>query len=564
MRWIVGFCCAVVICVAGLEIVRRVAAGRSAVAADPAPLVVPHPAAPPQQAAVVEPARSKPQKPPKPPKVDPSDEFFQQGLIPEIRITLTPKEEEQLRRDVRRYVEISFTENGETTFGKVKMKLKGAAGSFRELDDRPALTLKMAKKGERYHGMDKFHLNNSVQDESYLHELLSAQLCAAAGVPAARVTHARVWLNGRDLGFYVLKEGMDEHFLKRHFGNAKGNFYDGGFCTDIDSPLEKDSGDGPDDRSDLQALTAACREGDQDTCWKLIDEKVDIEAFISFAAMELMLCHWDGYCQSRNNYRLCFRAEDNKACFIPHGMDQMFGDVNFSVFHVPEALVAHAVLENPAVQTRYRERVRELLPLFAPDKLNARIDAAHARLRPVMAAMSEDRARDFDGRAQGLKSQLSERAQAIRSQFSPEPISFNPEGWLQVENWAPRPQGDERLEVVERDGRPLLSLLPGPSNQVQASFRTKVRLARGRYRLDARVKTQGVTATPEEKGFGAGLRLSGGSRQNNLTGTTDWQTVSHEFEIAEDLQEVELVAELRSTAGSAEFDLESLRIHRLK
>ena len=109
-----------------------------------------------------------------------------------------------------------------------------------------------------------------------------------------------------------------------------------------------------------------------------------------------------------------------------------------------------------------------------------------------------------------------------------------------------------------------MSLTPGPSNHVQASFRTKVRLARGRYRLDARVKTNGVTASPEEKGFGAGVRLSGGSRQNNLTGTNDWRDISHEFEIGDDLQEVELVAELRSTAGSAEFDAESFRVHQLK
>jgi hypothetical protein len=44
----------------------------------------------------------------------------------------------------------------------------------------------------------------------------------------------------------------------------------------------------------------------------------------------------------------------------------------------------------------------------------------------------------------------------------------------------------------------------------------------------------------------------------------DWQVVSHEFEITQDLQEVELVVELRSTAGSAIFDLASLRVYKVK
>ena len=75
------------------------------------------------------------------------------------------------------------------------LKLKGAAGSFREWDDRPALTLNMGKlrKGGAYHGLVKFHLNNSVQDETYLHEWLCSDLFRRApGVPAPRkrVTHA--------------------------------------------------------------------------------------------------------------------------------------------------------------------------------------------------------------------------------------------------------------------------------------------------------------------------------------------------------------------------------------
>ena len=91
----------------------------------------------------------------------------------------------------------------------------GEAGSFRPVNDRPALTLNFDKYREKqkFHGLDKLHLNNSVQDGGYLNEHLASVIFNAGGVPAPRISHARVWLNGRDLGFYVLKEGFDSQFL---------------------------------------------------------------------------------------------------------------------------------------------------------------------------------------------------------------------------------------------------------------------------------------------------------------------------------------------------------------
>ena len=59
-------------------------------------------------------------------------------------------------------------------------------------------------------------------------------------------------LNGRDLGFYVLKEGFDHYFLRRYFDDASGNLYDGGFLKDLDGELKKQMGAGPEDRSDLK------------------------------------------------------------------------------------------------------------------------------------------------------------------------------------------------------------------------------------------------------------------------------------------------------------------------
>jgi spore coat protein H len=496
-----------------------------------------------------------------------SNAFFDQGMIPQIKIQLSQQEEQKLRADQRRFVDCTLIENGQTTYKKVAVKLKGAAGSFRNLDDKPAFTLKLKKKGERFHGLDKFHLNNSVQDESYLCELLGSQLFREARYPAARVTHARVWLNDRDLGFYVLKEGLDEPFLERNFGEAKGNLYDGGFCVDIDANLEKDAGDGPDDLSDLKALVNACREGDEAKRHQFIAEQLDVDAFLTYTALELMTCHWDGYLQNRNNYRVYFRGNDKRAQFIPHGMDQIFQDPNFSCFHDPGPIVANPVFRNLEWKAKYRRRVKELLPLFEAEKLHAKIDAAHARIRPVVASIHEDRARHLDDRVKDLKNRVADRAKNIRQQMAnlpPEPLLFDEGKTIALDEWLPKQEADAKLEERDVDGQPSYVIEVGPSNRTTASWRRKVLLVRGKYQLDADAKVTNVTAIGGDPQVGLGLRISGGQRQNNLVGSTGWQKVSLPIEITDQAREVELVAELRSTSGSGAFKKSGLRITKLE
>src|SRR5690349_9136147 len=120
--------------------------------------------------------------------------------------------------------------DGSRTYKDVSVHLKGAAGSFRPIDDRPALTLKFDKhvKGQTFHGLEKFSLNNSVQDPTYINEKISRELFEKAGIPVPRSDYAIVTLNGRSLGLYVLVEGFNKQFLSRYFKDVSGNLYDGG------------------------------------------------------------------------------------------------------------------------------------------------------------------------------------------------------------------------------------------------------------------------------------------------------------------------------------------------
>src|ERR1051325_4819048 len=96
-------------------------------------------------------------------KVIPGAELFTNGAVHRIRIRIATNELLALRQSNREYVRATV-EDGASSYQEVGIHLKGATGSFRSLDQKPALTLNFAKfKPEQsFHGLRKLHLNNSV------------------------------------------------------------------------------------------------------------------------------------------------------------------------------------------------------------------------------------------------------------------------------------------------------------------------------------------------------------------------------------------------------------------
>lgn len=500
---------------------------------------------------------------------DPSDVFFKKGEIPRLKLELAPADVEKLKANPRAYVPCRIRENDKTVYEGFEVKLKGSAGSFREFDDKPALTLKLDRdeKAENFHGLSKFHLNNSVQDDTYLREYLGSEIFRAAGVATARVTHARVWLNERDVGFYVLKEGFDKLLLKRWYENPDGNLYDGGFCQDVDADLEKDCGKGPKDHSDLRALREACAEPDLSKRWPLLAERLDLKSFTTFMAVELMIAHWDGYCLNSNNYRLYIDSRTGKASFLAHGMDQVLQDPEASILDAPGSIVASSVMKNPEWRAAYRKRIGELLPLFDADKLGRKIDEASKRIEAVL---DKDAAHAHAEAAQGLKELLAARQRSLerqRLQPEPRPLVFTPNIPVRIDGWKPMSMSeDATVEELKQAGENVLHVACGASGSCVAGFRRGVLLAKGRYRLHGLLQVKDVAPLAEEgaAGSGAGLRISGETRADGLVGTNAYKPVQFEFEVAEEQRDVELVVELRASKGELSIKAQSLRLTRLQ
>lgn len=495
-------------------------------------------------------------------------EYFDSADVHELRLEIEVKAADKLREAPREYVKAQLFEDGKKVPGKVEVKLKGAAGSYQDFDARPGLTVRVAKSadGTLFHGMQKFHLNNGAQDGSFLNEWLGAKLFHAAGYAAPRVQHVRLMINERDMGIYVLREGFDQLFVIRNFGSKDGLIYDGGFLQDIDQPLELDYGDEDDDARPLSKIASACYAMRFEDRLNETAELVDVDKFLTFMALERLCGHWDGYSLNCNNYRV-FIPEHGKAVFLPHGMDQLFGDPGAGLYDFARALVSRQVMESNALRERYRAELQRLKPIFCDtERWEKAIDAKADSLALVLKRINEEAAAQHRDEVQGLKDRFAERAKNLDSLINdglPQPQSFAETSTIQLQDWYP--DGDQERVAIsdeEMEGRRFLRLELKLNEEQHPSWRTGLLLPKGRYRFQARLKTDSVIPVESADARGAGIRILDGARENCLTGSNDWSDVTYDFAILEDLRHVELVVELHARFGKLLIDAESLKIEK--
>ncbi|MEY2930876.1 MAG: hypothetical protein RL033_1625, partial [Pseudomonadota bacterium] len=159
---------------------------------------------------------------------DASDELFAPENLVRFDVELSAESMLRLEEDPFTFV-FGTLRYREQELRSIGVRLKGEA-SFRALDDKPALRLKLDEfvPGQRLLGLKRLTLNNDVQDPSSLSQSLAYRLFRAAGLPAPRCNHALVYVNGKYYGLYSNVETEDKSFLSRWFSSNDGNLYEEG------------------------------------------------------------------------------------------------------------------------------------------------------------------------------------------------------------------------------------------------------------------------------------------------------------------------------------------------
>ena len=333
---------------------------------------------------------------------------FAPDQILDINITLPAAEWERMRTQARD-PELEFSKarlerpaerpytwfKGEVTidgvrFAKVGVRKRGYFGSSDE--ERPALNIDLAhfKEKNQFAGVTRFKLHNNNQDPSQVKQALAYQVFTSAGVPAPRCNFARVGINGHDLGIYSHIDRIDDEFLDRHFGNHEGNLYEAAlsdFRPGWIETFQKKNENGQTGRAELATVVEALQGNDVELLERL-ERVLDVDAFITFWAVESLINHWDGFAGHQNNAFVYHDPKSGKLRFIPWGPDSTFGDHHlFAPFQPPASVLAVSYLtrrlyNHPVTQERYRRRMKELLAtVWDERKLLAEADRMESLLR---------------------------------------------------------------------------------------------------------------------------------------------------------------------------------------
>jgi len=126
------------------------------------------------------------------------------------------------------YTSCTLIIDGET-FSNVGLRAKG--NNSRRLTEKYGLDRYSLKiefdhyEHGSYYGLDKFSLDSSFQDNSYLKTWITYDMMNHMGVPTALCSWVWVRVNGMDWGLFLAIEEPEEAFAWRNFGNDHGQLY---------------------------------------------------------------------------------------------------------------------------------------------------------------------------------------------------------------------------------------------------------------------------------------------------------------------------------------------------
>jgi CotH kinase protein len=310
---------------------------------------------------------------------------------------------------------------------------------------KPSLRVSFSKFGQarRFHGLSGFKLDNLGADPSMMRERLAYGCYRAAGLPAPREVHARVKMNGRELGLYAVEERIGSRYVKDHVPGPKSQLYywtgdeddftwKGSFALDyVPNPLRPRFRTLPFGGPDMAALADTIMNKSYQEAARVFD----VEVLLRQLAVEILTGETDGLVgvpmpgETRtrwmSNFFLYRDSRSGKYRLLVWDRDQSFWRPVGTP--ITQGMAAHEltrklVLDPPGNLERLREILRELLdgPL-APEHLESRLDDLRREIRP--SAYRDERKKAgsnarFEEEVDRVRTYIRANAESLRRQLA--------------------------------------------------------------------------------------------------------------------------------------------------
>jgi spore coat protein H len=114
-------------------------------------------------------------------------------------------------------------------FYSVGIRFKGESSYEFYPGKKKPIRIKFNKfvKGQTLDGLEEINLNNNFKDPTMLREKIYLDMLNKEGLPAPRATYAKVYINDKYWGLYLVTDNIDKVFLETRFNDSRGNLYQG-------------------------------------------------------------------------------------------------------------------------------------------------------------------------------------------------------------------------------------------------------------------------------------------------------------------------------------------------
>ena len=243
--------------------------------------------------------------------------------------------------DDEEYVPCTVTVDGEV-FSQVGLRAKGN-NSLRLTGEyglsRYSLKLEFDhyQDGGNYHGLDKFSLDASFQDNSYMKSYLVYDMMSFMGVPAPLCSYAWVTVNGAPWGLFLAVEEPEESFARRNFGVGYGRLYKPDYrslnAENADVALRYIDGDPASYDNIFRNAKFDTSAADQErliealrvlSTGENLETAVDVDEVLRYFTVQVFVMNWDSYLgHTGHNYFLY--EEDGILSILPWDYNLAFG-----------------------------------------------------------------------------------------------------------------------------------------------------------------------------------------------------------------------------------------------
>jgi len=314
--------------------------------------------------------------------------------------------------------------------------------------------------GQEYQNLRQLMFLNNIGDPSLLKEKLAYEMMRFAGLPASHVAFVELWIDIRDdaqdpifWGIYSMVERVDNKYIGNRFTpDAKGgNLYKASHAQrgpmDLvyygdqieDYPTQdgqyaygKMNNEEENDYSDIVTLCRTISGMDTSTeeeYVQALESNLDMDAFLRYLAVNMIIDNWDSYINTGNNYYLFNNPVSERFEWIPWDLTwgenpeaglYVAADFGMMESGAPLFTQAMAISEYRDAYTAYLDLLTRYF--FTEENMTALINRYHNLILPYITQSTGDKA--FYGKESMYDSNAFDKSHTQLISFVKQRISF--------------------------------------------------------------------------------------------------------------------------------------------